>query len=283
MSSTRANPSVQDVNVLALFLASRELPALHPSVLEHHQIDCVTLVGSAILYCAESVFSALGTWTASHPLRTLVIAGGIGHSTPLLYDAVKLHPRYGPLFETRGLQMDGMPESRVLEVIGQQFYGLDRLQAEGLRFLVDDRSTNCGANAIETRRVLDEAGITPRGIAVVQDPTMSLRTKAAFEKTFADRKEEVRIWAWPSFVPRVAERRDGLIYEVEGFDDPHAQLWEMERFLDLLVGEVPRLRDDEGGYGPRGKGFIVHVHVPQEVEEAWRRIQERAGRRRIAA
>ena len=36
--------------------------------------------------------------------------------------------------------------------------------------------------------------------------------------------------------------------------------------LELLFGEVIRLRDDENGYGPRGKGFIVHVEVPEEIE-----------------
>ena len=32
------------------------------------------------------------------------------------------------------------------------------------------------------------------------------------------------------------------------------------------MGEVPRLRDDEHGYGPLGRGFIAHVDVPDEVE-----------------
>jgi len=36
------------------------------------------------------------------------------------------------------------------------------------------------------------------------------------------------------------------------------------------MGEVPRLRDDEQGYGPRGRNFIVHVDFPAEIEAAWR-------------
>jgi hypothetical protein len=40
------------------------------------------------------------------------------------------------------------------------------------------------------------------------------------------------------------------------------------------MGEIPRLRDDKEGYGPRGKGFIVHVDIPDEVEEAWRRVKD---------
>jgi hypothetical protein len=37
----------------------------------------------------------------------------------------------------------------------------------------------------------------------------------------------------------------------------------------LLLGEVPRLRDDAEGYGPRGRGFQAHVDVPAEVEAAY--------------
>jgi hypothetical protein len=35
------------------------------------------------------------------------------------------------------------------------------------------------------------------------------------------------------------------------------------------MGEVPRLRDDTDGYGPRGRDFIAHVDLPQEVEIAY--------------
>jgi hypothetical protein len=42
----------------------------------------------------------------------------------------------------------------------------------------------------------------------------------------------------------------------------------MEKYLQLLLGEVERLTDDEHGYGPRGRDFVVHVDVPSEVFEA---------------
>ena len=46
-------------------------------------------------------------------------------------------------------------------------------------------------------------------------------------------------------------------------------MWEMERYITLLLGEIPRLRDDTDGYGPCGKGFIAHEEIPPEVEEAF--------------
>ena len=45
--------------------------------------------------------------------------------------------------------------------------------------------------------------------------------------------------------------------------------WPHERWVALVMGEVPRLRDDADGYGPRGRGFQAHVDVPPEVEAAY--------------
>lgn len=47
----------------------------------------------------------------------------------------------------------------------------------------------------------------------------------------------------------------------------------MERYLSLIAGELPRLRDDETGYGPRGKDFIIHVDIPRDIENAWQVLQ----------
>jgi hypothetical protein len=46
----------------------------------------------------------------------------------------------------------------------------------------------------------------------------------------------------------------------------------MERFVSLILGEIPRLRDDERGYGPKGRGFIAHVDVPDGVLAAFSRL-----------
>lgn len=43
----------------------------------------------------------------------------------------------------------------------------------------------------------------------------------------------------------------------------------MERYLSLVLGELPRLRDDVNGYGPAGRDFIAHVEIPDEIEAAW--------------
>lgn len=48
----------------------------------------------------------------------------------------------------------------------------------------------------------------------------------------------------------------------------------MERYISLLLGEIPRLRDDENGYGPRGKDFIAHVEIPQGITNAFNELKQ---------
>jgi len=112
---------------------------------------------------------------------------------------------------------------------------------------------------------------TPKTLVVIQDPTMALRTVASFQKTYDDLEVPPQILSCPVFVPEIRLESEGLCFAMN--DVPANELWEMGRFFDLIMGEIPRLRDDEMGYGPNGKGFIVHVDIPIEVEDAWQRLQ----------
>jgi hypothetical protein len=86
------------------------------------------------------------------------------------------------------------------------------------------------------------------------------------------------------FVPETRMEDGQLEYVVDGEDGLRNELrlrredlWEKQRFCELLVGEVARLKDDENGYGPKGKGFIGHVDVPEQVVQAARRVKEAFG------
>ncbi|RRD39302.1 hypothetical protein EII29_07820 [Leptotrichia sp. OH3620_COT-345] len=37
------------------------------------------------------------------------------------------------------------------------------------------------------------------------------------------------------------------------FKENISGMWNMERYINLLMGEIPRFGDDEKGYGPKGK------------------------------
>lgn len=211
--------------------------------------------------------------------------GGIGHSTNLIYEAVARHPEYSKI-KNDG-DVDGLPESHVLQRILSHSFNVPHSDHGGPKVLIEDRSTNCGANAVETRKVLDHHGITgPLSCIVVQDPTMSLRTVASFEKAYDElpTNERPSFKACPVFVPEmrmedgrlefVVDVKDGLRDELRLRPE---DLWERQRFCELLVGEVTRLKDDENGYGPEGKGFIGHVDVPDGVVQAARRVKEAFG------
>ncbi|EKG16664.1 protein of unknown function DUF218 [Macrophomina phaseolina MS6] len=252
-----------DVNTIAAFLACEQVPDLNHA----EPVDCLVFCVSAILHTAEALFAALEA--RPHLTKTLVICGGIGHSTPFLYEAISRHARFQEIYPA----IRGLPESRVLAKLRDRFFHSGTPSV----VLVEDRSTNCGANAIETRALLEKHGIPPpRSMLVVQDPTMARRTVASFQKAFQDLAP--RILSCPTFVPQTQRAGSDIVYCTRAVDP--AGLWDFGRFLDLILGEVPRLRDDAAGYGPSGKGYIVHVDVPPAVEQAWARVCERVARGR---
>lgn len=159
------------------------------------------------------------------------------------------------------------------------FFDVKKITSQGMRILVEDQSTNCGANTLMTRRILEKNGVeTPKSLVLVQDPTMALRTIASFQKVYHG--VEIEIKSAPIFVPVMNGGEDEITWDADVMDVPASEMWEKERFFDLILGEVPRLRDDVEGYGPKGMGFIVHVDIPAEVEEVWGRLSKTLGRSR---
>ena len=51
-------------------------------------------------------------------------------------------------------------------------------------------------------------------------------------------------------------------------------MWNMERYITLLMGEIARLSDNADGYGPNGKNYIAHVEVPIEVSNAFMELKK---------
>lgn len=176
------------------------------------------------------------------------------------------------------------------------FFNGQKIRQMGCEVLVEDESTNCGENAVKTRGVLEAAEAEtetivqkrqhPRTFLIIQDPTMMLRTKASFEKAYQDILPAREFICFPTFVPEVklststytsgsgsSDSAGMMTITYSNTTPPSEGLWDFERFYDLIMGEIPRLRDDKEGYGPNGKGFITHVDVPRDVEEAWERLR----------
>ena len=256
---------LDDLNTISAFLsASQENITEGPDTV-------YMLAGNAVLSTTTALFDHLAT--IRNP-SVLIISGGIGHSTPFLYEAIQKHARFYTLSES----IASLPEALVLEDVLSSFYPalVEAEQESRLRILAEEKSTNCGANAFETKRILDEAEIRPKRLILVQDPTMSLRTRLSLEKAYADEPSRPEIVAW-TITPRLGLVGDGRpCWAQEEFGGMRPvdvkSLWEVERFVSLVMGEIPRLRDDKAGYGPNGAGFIGHVDIPEEVESAWQRL-----------
>ncbi|KAI9925347.1 hypothetical protein AWENTII_011825 [Aspergillus wentii] len=248
--------TVEDINTVSEYLSNPDLSTLSAA-------DCIVICASAILHQAENLFQSLQT----NPSLTkcLVLCGGIGHSTHYIHEAVANHP----IFSRIAGDVIGLSEARVLEKILNEFFDTDTITSHGCQILVEDKSTNCGLNASLSRNVLDKAGIHPTTCIIIQDPTMMRRTIASFKKAYEDVIHIPEFIGYPVFVPRMTVKDVVLAYD----DSIPTALWPQSRFLELLIGEIPRLRDDENGYGPNGKGFIPHVEVPHRVEEAWMRLR----------
>jgi uncharacterized SAM-binding protein YcdF (DUF218 family) len=151
--------SVALLLVISRFLARRDVPRLEL----REPADVLVLMGSAVL---ESVEVAARAFHSGATGRILV-SGGIGHSTPHLYEAIALHPTY------HVIDVAGRPESHILR---------DHLRVDPTAIQMEDASSNCGENAELSRRQIQAAA----SIVLVQDPTMQRRTHAAFERSFRD-------------------------------------------------------------------------------------------------
>ncbi|PSN67576.1 hypothetical protein BS50DRAFT_572663 [Corynespora cassiicola Philippines] len=251
-----------DVNTIARFISCEDIPDLRTI----GPVDCIVLCVSSVLHSCETVFDIIHA--RPDITKTLVLCGGIGHSTEPIYDAVAQHPR----FKEVATEIRGLPEAQVLHHIFQHFYA-SRFSNKhpAPRILLEDRSITCATNAIEARKLLEASEIDyPDSMVIIQDPTMVRRTLECFKKVYED-SPQLHFKGCPVFVPLVKLNKDGkLLFTAPQV--PQEQMWPMPRYLELVMGEIPRMRDDENGYGPKGKGFIAHVDIPADVEEAYDRL-----------
>lgn len=255
-----------DADALAHFLARRDYATLAAALEEGGPFTAVVVCGSAVLHTVETAVAALTAGVAPR----LLFSGGVGHSTQLLYRAVEGSPH------AAAVALAGAPsEAAVL-----RDYAL-ALGAPAGALLCETASTNCGSNAALSRAALEAAGLPqPHRLLLVQDPTMQLRTHASFEKAYSDVPSAV-LRSFAPFCPRLelsagaaaAAAATDATAAVDALTLTPADAWgSKERYLGLLLGEVPRLRDAPGGYGPLGANFIAHVDVPLAIEGAHARL-----------
>jgi hypothetical protein len=157
--------------VVAAYLAQN---ADRPIIDARSGSTAIVLVGSAMLPTMRAVFDYLADIeiTPTSPI-TLVLCGGIGHSTPLLRDAIcDAYPEIKPN------DVKKLPEARIFEkAMLMAWPGLcDRIDRGEIVYMVEEESTNCGANANLAVDMMVSSGVSPENLIIVQDPTMMKRT-----------------------------------------------------------------------------------------------------------
>lgn len=253
------NEDILNINKIAVFLARRDIKKLTKSnflkTINNPQVDLLILLGNSIPYTAKLAADVYVEDLA----KMLMIVGGIGHSTEYLRENIIRIKKY------KDISFKDRSESEILQDFICEYLARD-IKKE---IMLEKKSTNCGSNAQEALKLCIEKNLNPKSILLIQDPTMQLRTYASFIKVWSSR--EVKFINFAPFIPLVEKDNESFKFVNANING----LWTQERFLSLILGEIPRLYDDEKGYGPRGKGFIVHVDIPDTVMKAYQSLSRK--------
>lgn len=237
------------INCLGSFCGRRDLFALTPAALERKigqpQADVMVLFGGSILSGGDLFAAGMRQGVA----KRCVIVGGEGHTTQALRNEIG---RACP-----GMKTAGLSEADLFAGYLWRRYGLaaDALERE---------STNCGNNITLLLRLLVQRRIPFGSVIMIQDATMQARMDAGLRKYAPQGCTPIN---YAAYAARVTVQDGCLAYET-----PIPGMWTMDRYVSLLLGEIPRLADDAQGYGPRGKNYIAHVDIPSDVFAAHARL-----------
>lgn len=238
------------VNILGEFCGPRDIPCLEKkALLDRYGIekaDVFVLFGGAVLAGGDVLAEAVEADIAG----CYIIVGGEGHTTQTL--------RKNMQAALPGLSAEGLPEA----VLFDRYL---RMRTGRSADFLETRSTNCGNNITNLLSLLEEEGVECSSMILCQDSSMQRRMTAGLKKYRSD----ITAINYAACLPVMEEKDGRLAYktEIKG-------MWEPMRYISLLMGEIERLSDTEPGYGPKGKGFIAHVDIPDRVLEAFDSLKE---------
>ena len=135
-----------DINRISAYLALDDFAGLGPGPEVLQELDVIALLGNQVM---ATLTAACGLMQRSAG-AILLVSGGIGHSTPLLYDNLR-RSTYGGLVR-EGLVKETMAEAEMVAAVAQAAF-----QLPGDRILIENRSTNTAENARYSLQRLQEA------------------------------------------------------------------------------------------------------------------------------
>lgn len=239
----------ENLNILGQFCGKRDVEELNQKNLHEkygiEKVDVMVLFGGSILAGGDVLAKAIKDDIAEH----YIIVGGEGHTTATLKE--QIHKEY-PL-----IAVNGLTEA---ELFQQYLLTVYQIQADYL----ETKSTNCGNNITNLLKLMKNKGIAHQSIILCQDATMQYRMEATLRKYLSKDTVVINYAAYQAYL----NYQDKLIYatKIHG-------MWDVDRYINLLMGEIPRLTDNERGYGPNGKNFLAHVDIPNRVVAAFEALK----------
>lgn len=239
------------INILSDFCSKRDLASLNKeSLLSSYGIakaDLLILFGGSII----EGFDVAGKGFLEGISDNFMLVGGEGHTTEKLRDTVKgLFPN---------LQITKESEASIMKKYISSKYNLSK-------FYLEENSTNCGNNVTYAIDLIKRNNLPLKNIIIIQDSTMQLRMDAVFKKYIP----HSNIINFAPYRAKVIVKDNKLQFENNNI----LGMWEMDKFISLLMGEIPRLHDTKDGYGPKGQNFLAHIHIPSEVLDAFDYLKE---------
>lgn len=245
------------INILGKFCGRRDLIHLNQTELQSkfqiEQADVAILFGGSIV-AGGDVFAEI---MKNKLAKKYMIVGGAGHTTHTLRETMQnLYPEL-KIFDTENLSE------------ADCFARYLKFKYDLLVDLLEKKSTNCGNNITFCLEMLAEYNIFPKSILFVQDASMQQRMDAGFRKHLKNIISGVKLINYAAYQAEVVVSNNQLDYA----DKSILGMWDIERYISLLMGEIPRLTNDENGYGPKGKNFIAKVNIPKNVIYAYNMLK----------
>lgn len=237
---------VDAVNKISRFLAFRQLNDLTVDELykEYNikKVDILLLLGSDLPKIVEIGCNAYQEGLCDY----LLFCGGIGHSTQNLKEKVSA---------ILNVDISHLPET---EAELYSYLARIKYSVPENKIIIENKSANTAENIKFAMHILKEREIAGNSFLLLQDPILQRRSYVTAQDYIIENKTLI---SYAPFIVQINEKENMLPF--------YPYLWPKDRFYELILGEIWRLRDDEKGYGPRGKGFIRHVDIPQDIEEAY--------------
>ena len=257
--SNTAARVARSANTIARWCGVRDVSALSRDSLRREACvaegvaDLFVLFGGGVIGSVEMLADAMRAGVA----RRYAIVGGRGRATYWLDQAVAKELGV-PESAASGVVPGASSEAEMLDALLYQRHGL---RAD----LLETASTNCGNNITYLLDLLEGEGNVPATVILCQDAVMQRRMDVTWQRQVQDRAafSRVRVINWAAYEAELVatDRALSWAHAPEG-------IWPIDTYLQLLAGEVARLTDDEHGYGPCGRDYVVHIDVPSGIAEA---------------